>query len=336
VVAGSHVRSALATKFCDGSRAKGDERGEKGERPRAGIRPSPFAPHPSQDFLNDEPGVLGPMGLCMAQMFLRDFDPDRFTRSVAGCWTRHLKEDKEQAHRQLVVLFGRPWVALLDSAGRFEKELALDLTAEAGGEAVLVAVDSAFLTWEAHRAAKGRVVENRVVPSPEPDGRMPLYADAELEAWMEMQRLGVPPELRYLRIRELEMQPAGEGGKPNAMVFDRPAPVSPVRMGAYRYRVRDPRDEESGPIAEFDRYERDGLRVHDTHVIQGRPDDERADHLLGVFDSIGRGKPRPDGYVYSPVLTTPPGSPVTAEELRAFLKRRAEFLSPSRGWAFEL
>ncbi len=180
----------------------------------------------------------------------------------------------------------------------------------------------------------GQLVEESVVPVEDPQGRMPLYVDAEQGAWLEMKRLGVPPELRYLRVTEVEMSKIPDGGKANAMVVERPDPAAPVRDATFRYRIPAPRTEVDGPPGEYSVYEKEARRLYDVHVIRGTPDQERVEHLLGVFDQIARRKPRPSGHRFSPVVTPWPGGPVTPEALRTLMKSRYDALASSRQWAY--
>ena len=125
------------------------------------------------------------MGLNLAQIYLRNVNLDAFTQAVGPAWERAIESDAEPRRRQLLVLMREPWIALVDSTGDLPKSLALELSGACEGEALRVSVSSTTLTAETYRAENGEAKDDLAIPAPDPDGLMPLYADAEMEVWMK-------------------------------------------------------------------------------------------------------------------------------------------------------
>jgi hypothetical protein len=276
------------------------------------------------------------MGLNLAQIYLRNVNLDAFTQAIGPAWERAIESDAEPRRRQLLVLFRQPWIALVDSTGDLPKTLALELSGACEGEALRVSVSSTTLTAETYRAENGEAKDDLAIPAPDPGGPMPLYADAEMEVWNILQKVGVPPELRLLRVRDIAARKAQKGEQGDLVLLERKAPGEKVGHGYFVSELKAPRTEEDGPPAEFSHYKAEQKLYADIYVATVTPDAERVDHLLNVLEGIARRKPRPPLHHYRAVVTPDTEDETKAQEALAFLRERYRELAKTRPLAFSL
>ncbi len=270
------------------------------------------------------------MGLHLSQLLLRRFDLEAMLKAVGPIWAKHIAADREHPKRQLVLLLAPPWVVLLDSSSSIPRQIGLELTSAAGGEAIWVSVAATTFAVQIHRAVEGETVEDRSEPRPEADGRMPPYVDAEGEAWDYLKRAGLPPEFRLIRIRDLDPRAPAKGERANMIFFERPAFDQPIQHGYVRFSIPQPNTENDGPPSEYSVMAVEKKFLADMHVVFGRPDPERVDHLLQVLDRIARRKVRPADFTYSVTVTGEDPS------LAPLLKDRYAALNAQHPFAFTL
>jgi len=276
------------------------------------------------------------MGLNLAQIYLRDVDFKKFLEAIGPAWTRSIESDQEPHRRQLLVLFRQPWIALVDSTGDLPKSLALELSGACEGEALRVSVSSTTLTAETYRADKGEPVDDLSIPAADPSGLMPLYADAEMEVWNILQKVGVPPELRLLRVRDISARKPQGDEQGDLVLLERKGPGEKVGHGTFVSELKAPRTEEDGPPAEFSLYKAEQKMYADIFVATVTPDADRVDHLLNVLEGIARRKPRPPLHHYMAVVTPDTEDETKRQEALAFLRERYRELAKTRPLAFTL
>lgn len=276
------------------------------------------------------------MGLNLAQIYLRNVDFEAFVKTIGPAWERAIESDTEPRRRQLLVLFRQPWIALVDSTGDLPKSLALELSGASGGEAFRVSVSSTTLTAETYRAEGGEAKDDLTIPAADPDGLMPLYADAEMEVWDILQKVGVPPELRLLRVRDIAARKTQKGEQGDLVLFERKGPGEKSGHGYFVGELKAPRTEEDGPPAEFSMVKAEQKLFADIYVATVTPDADRVDHLLNVLEAIARRKPRPPLHHYRAVVTPDTEDETKAQEALAFLRERYRELAKTRPLAFSL
>lgn len=276
------------------------------------------------------------MGLNLSQIYLRDVDFDAFPKAVAPAWTRSIESDQEPRRRQLLVLCRQPWIALVDSVGDLPKPLALELSGASGGEVLRISVSSTTLTAEAYRANNGEPVDDLSIPAAEPGGLMPLYADAEMEIWNLLQKVGVPPELRLLRVRDITARKPQGDEQADLALFERKGPGEKVGYGTFVFDLKEPRTEEDGPPTEYSIFKAEEKVYADLYVATVTLDAERVDHLLGVLDGIARRKPRPPLHHYKAAVAPEEEDDARREAALAFLRERYRELAKTRPLAFTL
>ncbi|HKS17428.1 MAG TPA: hypothetical protein VJU16_08960 [Planctomycetota bacterium] len=276
------------------------------------------------------------MGLNLSQVYLRNIDFKRFTEAIGPAWTRVIEPDQEPRRRQLLVLFRQPWIVLVDSTGDLPKSIALELSGASGGEAIRVGVSSTTLTAETYRADNGEAMDDLSIPAAEPGGVMPFYTDPEIEIWNILQKIGVPPELRLLRVRDISARKTQGKEQGDLVLFERKAPGEKIGHGYFVFDLKEPRGEEDGPAAEFSIFKADQKMLADIYVATVTPDAERVDHLLNVLEGIARRKPRPPLHHYMAVVTPDTEDEPKRLEALAFLRERYRELAKTRPLAFTL
>jgi hypothetical protein len=276
------------------------------------------------------------MGLNLAQIYLRDIDFADFLKAVGPAWSRSIESDQEPRKRQLLVLFRQPWIALVDSTGELPKTLALELSGPppARGDPRFREQHDADrqALRDRQRGTGGRPLR---IPS-RPGGLMPMYADAEMEIWDILGKLGVPPELRLLRGRDIAGRNAKKGEQSDLVLLERKEPGAEVGHVYMVFDLKAPRAEEDGPPAEFSLIKAQEKLYVDLYVATVTPDAERVDHLLTVLEAIARRKPRPPLHHYKAVVTPDTDDEARAQEAMAFLRERYRELAKTRPLAFTL
>lgn len=243
-------------------------------------------------------------------------------------------DDDRQGKRSLLLLkTGTPWYAVIDSTNWVPQELAGKLSEAAGGEALYVCVVD--LTYSILQIVEGEPVVDRRVPPATGDGLMPHYVDAEREAWEYMAELGIPSNYRMLEVKDVDMKPRPEGELADAVVCERDVPGGAIGYYMLRHQVGAPRSLSVGMPSTYTV----GIgseMVMDMFMIEGRVNQERADHLLTTIDSIGRRKVRMPGQTYSVAIVSIPPGTADAEAAVQFIKQRYEALAKSQAWSFRL
>jgi hypothetical protein len=275
------------------------------------------------------------MGLHLSQVYLRGFDVDRLFKRVGSLWSDGIRADRENGHRQLIILLAKPWAILLDSTNTLPAQLALTLSGEAGGQSVWVSVGSNTLSYTLLRAAEGETVEDRHCPDFKADDLMPWYVDAEQEAWDALARLGIPAEYRLLRPRDVDNDEPSPG-KADMIVLERPALDKPLQHVYLKHTIRSPRTHEQGPPTEYSVFHEPTKKLYDEYILHGVLEEARVDHLLGVLDGIARRKLRPPEFTYRPIFIAGTGDKDESEAAREFLKARYAELSKTRTFAFQI
>jgi hypothetical protein len=276
------------------------------------------------------------MGLNLSQVYVHGANLDDFTNAVLPAWSRSIESDTEPRRRQLLILVRDPWLALVDSTGDLPKPFALELSRSVAGDVIRTEVSSKSLTAGVTRAAQGEAVDDHLFPPADPDSPMPLYVDPEMEVWNALQKLGVPPELRLLRVRDIAARPLQGGEQANLLLLDRKAPGAAVGHGLFFSEIKEPRTEESGPHVEFSIYKSQEKMLADLYIVTVAPDPERVDNLLQVLESIARRKPRPPLHHYKAAVTPDTEDEARSQEALAFLRDRYRELAKTRPLAFSL
>jgi hypothetical protein len=275
------------------------------------------------------------MGLHLSQMFLRGFDFDKLCKRLGPLWNAEIQSDRENGHRQLILLLSKPWAIVLDSTNWVPRELVPALSREVGGQATWISVGSNTLSYELLRAAGGKTVEERRCPDFKAEDLMPWYVDPEQEAWTALAELGVPPQYRLLRPRDLDNDEAPPG-RADMIVLDRPALDKPVGHVLLKHTIRNSRTHADGPPTEYSIMDEKSKTLYDEYLLHGVLEEARVDHLLGVLDRIARRKLRLPDFEYRPVVIAATGDKAESEAARAFLEERYAVLSKSRTFAFRL
>ena len=276
------------------------------------------------------------MGLNLSQVYLQAPEFDAFLKAIVPAWTRSIESDTEPRRRQLLVLLRQPWIALVDSTGDVPTSLALELSQSTGFEAIRVSVSSTTLTAEISRIVGGETVEDHPFPPAEGGGLMPLYVDPEMEVWSALYKLGVPPELRLLRVRDITARATKKDEQGDLILVERKEPGAAVSQGYFISELKEPRTEESGPPAEFSIYKSHEKMLADLYQVTVTPDAERVDNLLQVLESIARRKPRPPLHHYMAAVSPETEDETQRQEALAFLRERYRELAKTRPLAFTL
>jgi hypothetical protein len=276
------------------------------------------------------------MGLNLSQVYLQAPDFDAFLKAIGPAWSRTIESDTEPRKRQLLVLVRPPWIALVDSTGDLPKPLAVELSQVTEGEAIQVAVSSTTLTAEVSRIIHGEAVEEHPYPPVDPGAPMPLYVDPEMEVWTALYKLGVPPELRLLRVRDISARATLKDEQGDLILMERKEPGGPVGHGYFVSELKEPRTEESGPPVEFSIYKSHEKMLADLYQVTVAPDAERVDNLLQVLESIARRKPRPPLHHYMAAVSPTIDDETQRQEALAFLRERYRELAKTRPLAFTL
>src|SRR5688572_29317048 len=187
------------------------------------------------------------MGLNLSAIHLRPPSLDAFSQSVGPMWTRHIQGDRENRRRQLLILFRAPWITLVDSRSELPREMALELSRVTEGEAVWLEVAGTMLAVRCVRAINGETVVDPRIPDPKEPDLLPRFADAELEGWNFLKKCGIPPDVRFLRVRDIAAAPIKGKQQGDMILLERKAPGEEPGHGYFTHSIKSPRKEEDGP-----------------------------------------------------------------------------------------
>ncbi len=221
-----------------------------------------------------------------------------------------------------------PWTVLLEPGSDFSSAMAQEICRTIRGELLLARVSSPTFGFELERFVDGTRVEHWASPDPEVDG--PL--DAELCGWKELRTRGIPPAQRFLQLPELELLPLNERGARMGQVLEAEEEGAPRY---FRYRIRRPRSEASGPPPVFNLFDGDKTLV-DVYTVAGDPDAAGLERLLVVLDGIGRRKRLAGEVRYLAAVEFLRGEKPEREARKQRLLERFNALRGERGWCFEL
>lgn len=273
------------------------------------------------------------MGLKLAQLYVKGADPAKLRDCTLPLWQQSTAADSDAAKRQLAVLATPSgWHVFIDSADSVPRELGLQITKAAGGQSVWVSVNSAALLFEFVTTTRSRITAERRFPEPDPKDpdRMPLYIDAEIEAWDFLSQCEIPARYRMLRLREISRVPVTDPGAANLTL------IEGGQSTGWRFRIENPRTEESGPPKEYHFQMSNGATLMDLYLVAGKPEAERVDHLLMVINDIAERKVGRNGNEYVPMITLVTHSNAEQQRMQRLLRQRFARISRSRKLAFRL
>lgn len=276
------------------------------------------------------------MGLNLSAIYLKITRIGDFSKAAGPAWAKQILDDKEPRPRQLVILFRAPWIALVDSRNVLSRTMALELSEATEGEAVWVQVSSTMLTVSFLRAIHGETVIDKRIPDLKDVDLLPRFVDAEQEGWDFLRKAGVPPELRMLRVRDIDAKMISGNRKADMILLDRKSPGQPVGHGYFTHQIKSPRREENGPPIEFSLFKKDDNLLIDLYLVPETLEPHTADHLLNVLDQIACRKPRPEGHAYAASVTPTSKDETAVHTARKVLHERFAEFGKSRTPAFRL
>lgn len=218
------------------------------------------------------------------------------------------------------------WCALLEGpVGHGDTDLARALSRECGCHAVRIEYDGPRLAWMAQIWRDGAVqrVEMSSGWESPPDGPLPHYEDAELQAFRFLKSQGIPENHLLLMTDDVRDEGRAHQGEAAAVILTT-VRAPEVATGAYVFRPRTPVRPSGAVPVRLDALEQVRRRGVERLRLPGRPGEASVRQLLEVLRAMAQRRHSLARSIHFDIRSLPPLPPNTLRDaLAREIKKRS-------------